>query len=104
MSHVGTFETCRPALKVSAFGGRPEVIGAWEDPAPRNDGEPFGPVQPVAGEDLLLSLVQVNGASWGLMKPGIFAGVAPSIAWVTVRLTITPLKILDLPSWSILPL
>lgn len=31
-------------------------------------------------------------ASWGLMKPGIFAGVAPSIARVSVRLTIRSQK------------
>jgi hypothetical protein len=80
-----------------------------------NDGEPFCPVQPVAREDLLPSLVEVNlnpvaveldfmqplrplgrpgpqRSQLGLMKPGIFAGVAPSIARASVRLTITPLK------------
>ena len=27
-SVVGTFETCRPALRMSVYRGRPEVVGA----------------------------------------------------------------------------
>jgi hypothetical protein len=29
MSLIGTFETCRWTLKMSAFRCRPEVVGAW---------------------------------------------------------------------------
>ena len=31
MSTVGTFETCQPALKLSAYRGRPEVTGGQSE-------------------------------------------------------------------------
>jgi hypothetical protein len=39
-----------------------------------------------------LGALDFKVASWGLMKPGIAAGVAPSIERVFVRLTVTLLK------------
>jgi hypothetical protein len=39
-----------------------------------------------------LGAFDLSVASCGLMKPGIVAVVAPSIATVSVRLTITPLN------------